>query len=132
MHVLSIKVSIRKKSGNLFNDPHTYIYIYIYIYIHTHIRVIRLMNKNNTQIEVRMVILSIRNYKPCFVFDLINIWATSYIQNDCSNHFSNTQVLIRLKDNLYFKSNTLIQQQLQNKAVIMETNFGRREKRDKS
>ena len=31
MCVLSIKVSIRKKSGNLFNDPHIYI-IYIYIY----------------------------------------------------------------------------------------------------
>ena len=33
MCVLSIKVSIRKKSGNLFNDPRIYIYIYIYIYI---------------------------------------------------------------------------------------------------
>ena len=31
MCVLSIKVPIRKKSGNLFNDPHIYIYIYIYI-----------------------------------------------------------------------------------------------------
>ena len=30
--VLSIKVPIRKKSGNLFNDPRIYIYIYIYIY----------------------------------------------------------------------------------------------------
>ena len=28
--VLSIKVPIRKKSGNLFNDPRIYIYIYIY------------------------------------------------------------------------------------------------------
>ena len=32
MCVLSIKVPIRKKSGNLFNDPRIYIYIYIYIY----------------------------------------------------------------------------------------------------
>ena len=31
MCVLSIKVPIRKKSGNLFNDPRIYIYIYIYI-----------------------------------------------------------------------------------------------------
>ena len=31
MWVLSIKVAIRKKSGNLFNDPCLYIYIYIYI-----------------------------------------------------------------------------------------------------
>ena len=31
MCVLSIKVPIRKKSGNLFNDPGIYIYIYIYI-----------------------------------------------------------------------------------------------------
>ena len=31
MCVLSIKVPIRKKSGNLFNDPRVYIYIYIYI-----------------------------------------------------------------------------------------------------
>ena len=31
MCVLSIKVPIRKKSGNLFNDLHIYIYIYIYI-----------------------------------------------------------------------------------------------------
>ena len=31
MCVLSIKVPIQKKSGNLFNDPHIYIYIYIYI-----------------------------------------------------------------------------------------------------
>ena len=29
MYVLSIKVPIRKMSGNLFNDPHMYIYIYI-------------------------------------------------------------------------------------------------------
>ena len=33
MCVLSIKVPIWKKSGNLFNDPHIYIYIYIYIYL---------------------------------------------------------------------------------------------------
>ena len=32
MCVLSIKVPIRKKSGNLFNDPRIYIYIYIYYY----------------------------------------------------------------------------------------------------
>ena len=31
MCVLSIKVPIRKKSGNLFKDPRIYIYIYIYI-----------------------------------------------------------------------------------------------------
>ena len=31
MCVLSINVPIRKKSGNLFNDPRIYIYIYIYI-----------------------------------------------------------------------------------------------------
>ena len=31
MCVLSIKVPIRKKSGNLFNDPRVYIYIYIYV-----------------------------------------------------------------------------------------------------
>ena len=29
MCVLSIKVPIRKKSGNLFNDPRVYVYIYI-------------------------------------------------------------------------------------------------------
>ena len=29
MCVLSIKVLIRKKSGNLFNDPRVYIYIYV-------------------------------------------------------------------------------------------------------
>ena len=34
MCVLSIKVPIWKKSGNLFKDPHYYIYIYIYIYIY--------------------------------------------------------------------------------------------------
>ena len=34
MSVLSIKVPIRKKSGNLFNDPRVYVYIYIYIYIY--------------------------------------------------------------------------------------------------
>ena len=33
MCILSIKVPIRKMSGNLFNDPRIYIYIYIYIYI---------------------------------------------------------------------------------------------------
>ena len=31
MRVLSIKVPIRKKSGNLFNDPRIYIYIYVYV-----------------------------------------------------------------------------------------------------
>ena len=35
MCVLSIKVPIRKKSGNLFNDPRIYIYIYIYKSCHT-------------------------------------------------------------------------------------------------
>ena len=35
MCVLSIKVPIQKKSGNLFNDPNDHIYIYIYIYIYT-------------------------------------------------------------------------------------------------
>ena len=34
MCVLLIKVPIRKKPGNLFNDPRIYIYIYIYIYHH--------------------------------------------------------------------------------------------------
>ena len=37
MCVLSIKVPIRKKSGNLFNDPRIYIYIYIYTHKHTSI-----------------------------------------------------------------------------------------------
>ena len=32
MCVPSIKVPIRKNSGNLFNDPRIYIYIYIYVY----------------------------------------------------------------------------------------------------
>ena len=36
MCVLSIKVPIWKKSGNLFNDPRLYIYIYIYIHTHKH------------------------------------------------------------------------------------------------
>ena len=44
MHVLSIKVPIRKKSGNLFNDPHIYIYIYIYIYIFVLLQHISLYN----------------------------------------------------------------------------------------
>ena len=33
MCVLSIKVPIRKKSGNLFNDPRIYIYIYIMVIV---------------------------------------------------------------------------------------------------
>ena len=33
MCVLAIKMPIRKKSGNLFNDPRIYIYIYIYIFL---------------------------------------------------------------------------------------------------
>ena len=37
MCVLSIKVPIRKKSGNLFNDPRIYIYIYIYRYRYIYI-----------------------------------------------------------------------------------------------
>ena len=32
MCVLSIKVPIRKKSGNVFDGPRIYIYIYIYIH----------------------------------------------------------------------------------------------------
>ena len=35
MSVLSIKVPIRKKSGNLFNDPRTYMHVYMHICIHT-------------------------------------------------------------------------------------------------
>ena len=46
MCVLSIKVPIRKKSGNLFNDPH--IYIYIYIYTHTH----RLSKRNVGEVSI--------------------------------------------------------------------------------
>ena len=34
MCVLSIKVPLRKKSGNLFNDPRIYIYIYNFVYIY--------------------------------------------------------------------------------------------------
>ena len=34
MCVLSIKEPIRKKSGNLFNDPHTHTHTHIYIYIY--------------------------------------------------------------------------------------------------
>ena len=37
MCVLSIKMPIQKKSGNLFNDPRIYIYIYIYIYVYIYI-----------------------------------------------------------------------------------------------
>ena len=37
MCVQSIKVPIRKISGNLFNDPRIYIYIYIYICIYIYI-----------------------------------------------------------------------------------------------
>ena len=40
MCVLSIKVPIRKKSGNLFNDPRVYIYIYIYVYPPHHHQVV--------------------------------------------------------------------------------------------
>ena len=36
MCILSIKVPIRKKSGNLSNDRHTYIHKYKRIYIHKH------------------------------------------------------------------------------------------------
>ena len=38
MSVLSIKVPIGKKSGNLFNDPRVYIYIYIYMQISLNIK----------------------------------------------------------------------------------------------
>ena len=37
MCVLSIKVLIRKKSGNLSNDPCIYIYIYIYLLLNSQI-----------------------------------------------------------------------------------------------
>ena len=35
MRVLSIKVPIQKKSGNLFNDPRTYVCMYVSIYVET-------------------------------------------------------------------------------------------------
>ena len=38
MYVLSIKVPIRIKSGNLFNDPRTYIHTYAYIYLDIHLK----------------------------------------------------------------------------------------------
>ena len=41
MCVLSIKVPIRKKSGDLFNDPHIYTNVYIYIYIYVYIYIER-------------------------------------------------------------------------------------------
>ena len=37
MCVLSIKVPIRKKSRNLFNDPRIYIYIYTHTHMKTHV-----------------------------------------------------------------------------------------------
>ena len=41
MCVLSIKVPIRKRSGNIFNDPRIYIYIYIYCHPQTDCFVVR-------------------------------------------------------------------------------------------
>ena len=47
MCVLSIKVPIQKKSGNLFNDPRIYIYIYISFQLfdnfRTHTQIIHLI-----------------------------------------------------------------------------------------
>ena len=37
MCVLSIKVPIRNKCGNLFNDPRIYIYIFIYVCVFIYI-----------------------------------------------------------------------------------------------
>ena len=42
MCVLSIKVPIQKKAGNLSNDPRIYIYIYIYIYDDCSVRILKL------------------------------------------------------------------------------------------
>ena len=52
MCVLSTKVSIRKMSGNLFNDPRIYIYIYIYIYI------VKLLGKNYLKASFKSLELS--------------------------------------------------------------------------
>ena len=49
LYVLSIKVPIRKKSGNLFNDPHIYIYIYIYIYVYIYEEFMQLLSERRSQ-----------------------------------------------------------------------------------
>ena len=63
MCVLSIKVPIRKKSGNLFNDPRIYIYIYIYIHTHTYIYIWTLYLLD----ETLPIIIFINNFNKYFI-----------------------------------------------------------------
>ena len=59
MCVLSIKVPIRKKSGNLSYAPHIYIYIYIYIHIYIYIYIyISTINKSAHTKKVWKLIVS--------------------------------------------------------------------------
>ena len=60
MCLLSIKVPIRKKSGNLSNDPRIYIYIYIYIYIFKKFHIHLLESK--AAFEIRRIIKKLRGY----------------------------------------------------------------------
>ena len=68
MCVLSIQVPIRKKSGNLFNDPHIYIYIYIYIYINS-VQVFICHKTRPTIIHesCKMVIIKEKGYRVTFI-----------------------------------------------------------------
>ena len=62
MCVLSIKVSVRKKSGNLFNDHRIYIYIYIYIYIRKNIQM--MLSKISFGIHC---VIHMRNFNENFI-----------------------------------------------------------------
>ena len=70
MCVLSIKVPIRKKSVNLFNDPRIYIYIYIYcvcvnIYIYIYIYIY-----SHTQYDINLY-KNYRNSAQCMTYECI-------------------------------------------------------------
>ena len=71
MCVLPIKVSIRKKSGNLFNDPRIYIYIYmcvcLCVNLHTQFKHLLKIRLCVTSCPLEEGLVNMYTYIPNFV-----------------------------------------------------------------
>ena len=76
MCVLSIKVPLRKKAGNLFNDPRACVCVYIYIYIYTHIFI---------HLRVSLSFLVISNWRDIYIYIYIYIYTHTHTHTHIPN-----------------------------------------------
>ena len=79
MRVLSIKVPILRKSGNLFNDPRTFVIKLIIVCVPFRKLAISLFYLLTTQIETKGNKLILFKYKP-----VIAVWNLSCLSTNCN------------------------------------------------